>query len=77
MIGDEGLYILAKGLRSNLTITVLNLSANGITHIGVSYLCEALERNESITEVNLASDLKFKNLNKIGVQGAALLSKLL
>jgi Ran GTPase-activating protein (RanGAP) involved in mRNA processing and transport len=55
----------------------LNVSSNKITHLGLSHLVQALERNCSIIDLNLANNLEGNCCNRIGYQGAEVLAKLL
>lgn len=53
---------IAKGLKSNNTLEVLNIKANVIGDEGCALLAAALEGNEKIKELDIS-------LNEIGPQG--------
>lgn len=67
-IRDQGLAVLSKSVgEENRSLISLNVSSNSITHVGLQSLVIALEKNQSLVELNLASDLEGTNCNKIGV----------
>ncbi|TNV84678.1 hypothetical protein FGO68_gene10909 [Halteria grandinella] len=75
---DDGVEILCRSLGAdNKSLISLNLASNSITHLGMFSLARALEKNESIIELGLASELEGNACNKLGHQGAEILAKLL
>lgn len=56
---------------------MLDISSNGISHFGAEKLFNCLQNNESVVDLILASELKDRNPNKIGMGGAWCLSMLL
>jgi len=69
-IGDEGAIALAEALKSNRTITNVNLGWNSIGIKGAIALAEALKVNKTIKEINLWH-------NSIGDEGALALAEAL
>jgi len=55
-ISDKGAKNLAKALRDNETLTILDLAGNDITDDGVPALAEALNHNTVMTELNLSDN---------------------
>lgn len=75
---DDGVEVLSRSLGAdNKSLISLNLSSNSLTSFGVLSLSRALEKNESLIELILSSELEGNNFNKIGHQGAEILAKLL
>jgi Ran GTPase-activating protein (RanGAP) involved in mRNA processing and transport len=53
-IGSEGVRSVATALKSNTTLTTLNLACNRIDLVGAQLLAEVLKSNTSLTSLNLA-----------------------
>jgi Ran GTPase-activating protein (RanGAP) involved in mRNA processing and transport len=69
-IDDTVVRAIAEELKTNRTLTVLDLQSNYITAGGAAQLCDALRLNRSLKELGLAN-------NSLGDEGAAELSNLL
>jgi Leucine Rich repeat len=69
-IRDDGAAALARVLKTNNTLTELNLARNHITNDGARALFSALEVNATLTILNL-------NCNDIGDQGCMILANAL
>jgi Ran GTPase-activating protein (RanGAP) involved in mRNA processing and transport len=75
---DQGAQVLAKCLGAdNKCLYKLNLSSNNITYLGAEPLFKALLQNQSVIDLNMASDVESNNCNKLGFQGAEMLAGLL
>jgi len=60
-MGDYGTQTLSENLKTNRTLTKLNIMDNDIGDLGAQYLSKALETNWTLTELNL-------HKNKIGTE---------
>ncbi|KAF9201931.1 hypothetical protein BGZ59_002435, partial [Podila verticillata] len=69
-LGEKEFGILAKTLRANSTLTILNLQSNSIGANGAQALAEALKTNSTLTTLNLDNNL-------IGDNGAQALAEVL
>src|SRR5690606_41202016 len=63
-IGSEGCKYICEALKSNSTLSVLDLWGNNIGSEGCKYICEALKSNSTLSQLNLRG-------NKIGEIGRA------
>jgi hypothetical protein len=65
-LDDEGIRELCEGLKSNSTVTDLNLAYNHFGGEGAKTLLEALAENQSIKKLNLSGNaLGFRSINAI------------
>jgi len=55
-MNDYGLFSLAESLKTNTTLTVLNLKANKIDCVGSYYLSEILKTNAALSTLNLSGN---------------------
>ena len=62
-LSDDGVGLLSEALKSNTTLTVLNLQCNSISVDGSRLLADALKKNATLRTVLLDS-------NDIGAEGA-------
>ena len=62
-IGDEGAKAIADALKSNTSLTTIDLRGNNIGDEGAKAIAEALKGNTSLTSINLSN-------NNIGDEGA-------
>lgn len=69
-IGDAGMSVLAQALRSNRSLTSLDVSGSLLGNVGASKVAAALQQSGAITHVVLAR-------NNIGAAGAVALSTVL
>lgn len=70
IIGESGASALARALRTNCSLTYLNLGYNAIGETGAAAIGEALQSNCNLTHLYLTK-------NKIGDRGAEALAKAL
>ncbi|KAL9988300.1 hypothetical protein ACROYT_G002732 [Oculina patagonica] len=70
LIGESGALALARALRTNCSLTYLDLQENAIGDSGAAAIGEALQSNRNLTHLYL-------NSNKIGDRGAVALAKAL
>ena len=70
LIGESGALALARALRTNCTLTYLDLQENEIGDSGAAAIGEALQSNRNLTHLYL-------NSNKIGDRGAVALAQAL
>ena len=61
---DQGIRILADALAENSTLKHLYLNANGITPVGLAYICEYFKKGKSELQT------LFLGCNRIGNEGA-------
>ena len=64
-IGDKGIADIANSLRTNTTISYLNVTGCGISDIGVQSLAEAIAANGSIRLEEL--DISYNNIGDMGL----------
>ena len=67
-IGDKGVDLLMKCIRSNRSLVSLNLSSNEISSAGFIQIFETMSSNESIIYLNL-STLEGANRNRLSKKG--------
>ncbi|KAF9312585.1 hypothetical protein BG006_004327, partial [Podila minutissima] len=70
LLGQKEFGRLAEALKTNSTLTILDLSGNSIEEDGAQVLAEALKTNSILTNLNLTG-------NGIGADGAQVLAKAL
>ena len=67
-LDDDHAAVLAEVIKTNSTLTLLNLSNSSIGDDGVAALAKAIKKNSTLTELNLSG-------NTIGVEGVTALSE--
>ncbi|MBP6952754.1 MAG: hypothetical protein KBC28_11300, partial [Alphaproteobacteria bacterium] len=68
-LGDEGVILLAEGLKKNASVIEIDFSNNNISNTGANSILDMLEVNLTLTTIHLAwntiSDYKKAEINKI------------
>eukprot|EP01125_Pyxidicula_operculata_P009308 TRINITY_DN3067_c0_g1_i1.p1 TRINITY_DN3067_c0_g1~~TRINITY_DN3067_c0_g1_i1.p1 ORF type:complete len:284 (-),score=47.78 TRINITY_DN3067_c0_g1_i1:302-1153(-) len=69
-MGDDGIKHVSESLRTNTTLTYLNLEGNKIREEGTKYLCGSLKENTTLTHLIF-------DVNYVGNEGAQYISDFL
>jgi hypothetical protein len=65
-LDDDGIKAISSGIKTNNSITTLNLSGNHFGELGAKYLSDALEANKSIQYIDLSRNaLGFNAINSV------------
>ena len=68
LIGEKGISTLSQVLKTNTTVTQLNLKGNLIDPSGAKLLGEALKVNTSLTDLNLSASKTKTPIRALGVK---------
>ena len=73
----EGITAIADALRVNGALTKLSLAQNKLEEEGTKAICEALEQNTTLKELDISGDHNGSNINIGGRAGAKHVAKML
>ena len=73
----EGITAIADALRVNGGLTKISLAVNNLDEEGTKAICEALEQNTTLKELDISEDWRSSNSNTGGSAGAKHVAKML